>query len=140
MFKAGKSDLFFCGLLLIVLAFQVFNLSRRGDFVTFEDLDTKIQASYSQFNSISRDDDKDLKPCSVSAPVREKLPIPSGVTTFRAGDEWCIYYSGVIFSAGDISPFDVGRILVIRPNLITTEVADYSGGSRNESRISNIAN
>lgn len=144
MFKIGKlHDWFFCGLLAAVLAVQVVNLSRRGDFVTSDELKKEIQRVQTQQkvpknNSIAKEEDR--HPKMVDVPIREKCSIPSGVTTFRAGDEWCIYYCGMIFSAGDVSPFDIGKILVIRPNLIRTEVADYSGVSHNGAGIGNPSN
>ena len=130
-----SKDWFFVALLGVVLVVQCVGMSRRSDYVSQDDFNRAIgevrsavsaipasrpAASSSPSSPLSGGDTVTFVP-----PSKDVRELPIGVTFFRAGDVWCMMFSNVVFKEGDLSPFDSGRLAVIRPCYVATSVCEY---------------
>lgn len=122
-------------LLGVVLVVQCVGMSRRSDYVSKDDFEqamgavrsavsatpaSRPAASSSPSSPLSGGDTVTSVP-----PSKDVRELPIGVTFFRAGDVWCMMFSNVVFKEGDLSPFDSGRLEVIRPCYVASSVCEY---------------
>lgn len=130
-----SKDWFFVALLGVVLVVQCVGMSRRSDYVSKDDFEqamgavrsavsatpaSRPAASSSPSSPLSGGDTVTSVP-----PSKDVRELPIGVTFFRAGDVWCMMFSNVVFKEGDLSPFDSGRLEVIRPCYVASSVCEY---------------
>lgn len=118
-------------LLGVVLVVQCVGMSRRSDYVSKDDFEQAMGAVRSAVSAIPASLPAASSPSSggdtvTSVPSKDVRELPLGVTFFRAGDVWCMMFSNVIFKEGDLSPFDSGRLEVIRPCYVSSSVCEYS--------------
>lgn len=130
-----SKDWFFVALLGVVLVVQCVGMSRRSDYVSKDDFEQAMGAVRSAVSAIpaslpaassSPSSSSSGGDTVTSAPSKDVRELPIGVTFFRAGDVWCMMFSNVIFKEGDLSPFDSGRLEVIRPCYVASSVCEYS--------------
>lgn len=130
-----SKDWFFVALLGVVLVVQCVGMSRRSDYVSKDDFEQAMGAVRSAVSalpaSLPAASSSSSSPSSggdtvTSVPSKDVRELPLGVTFFRAGDVWCMMFSNVIFKEGDLSPFDSGRLEVIRPCYVSSSVCEYS--------------